>query len=140
MCHPSLCCLAASVPSRLEVEGTLVLQPPPIPRYTANLLAIVVWRRVRKGRGGRVDSVSLDAAKETGIFLCGCQSSHPHVHPRTKQPTAVNSASTPRYARLKTWLPKMGPTSHPTAIMPNVLSPINMNGSRPPSCTDSVAS
>jgi hypothetical protein len=89
-----LCCLAASVPSRLQVEGTLVLQPPPVSCYTADLLAVVVRRRVRKGRGGRVNSVSLDAAEEARVFLHGCQSSHSLAHVHAEQLTAVNSAST----------------------------------------------
>jgi hypothetical protein len=140
-----LCRLAcSSVPAGLEVEGTLVLQPPPVPGHAANLLAIVIRGRICKGGSSRVNPVALDAVEEARIFLSKRQYSFAM---KLQCPvswaarlTAVNSASTPRYARLKTWLPNMGPISHPTAIMPNVLNPISMNGSRPPSWADSVAS
>jgi hypothetical protein len=54
--------------------------------------------------------------------------------------TAVNSFSTPRYARLNTWFPNTGPISQPAASMPSVLKPISIMGSKPPSCSDSAAS
>jgi hypothetical protein len=140
-----LCRLAcSSVPASLKVESTLVLQPPSVPGHAANLLAVVVRGRVCKGRRSRVNSVALDAVKETRVFLSRCQYSFvtklQRPISRAARLTAVNSASTPRYAKLKTWLPKMGPINHPTAIMPNVLNPISMNGSRPPSWAESVAS
>ena len=56
--------LGCAVPSRLEVEGTLVLQPPPVTGDAADLLAVVVWRGVREGGDGGVDAVALDAAEE----------------------------------------------------------------------------
>lgn len=59
---------------------------------------------------------------------------------RKRQLTLVNSVITPRYARLNTWFPKIGPISHPAASMPKVLSPISIIGSKPPSCSDSTAS
>jgi hypothetical protein len=61
--------LGCAVPSRLEVEGTLVLQPPPVSSNATNLLAVVIrWRVGQRGRG-RIDAVALDAVEEGGIFL-----------------------------------------------------------------------
>jgi hypothetical protein len=134
-------CLDATtlVPSRLEVEGALVLQPPPVAGDASNLLAVVIRGRVRKRRSSRVHAVALDAVEEGGIFLL--------VHQYTgvisltnAQLTLPNSAITPRYARLKTWLPKMGPMSQPTANMPTVLIPMSITGSKPPSCADKTES
>lgn len=62
--------LGCAVPSRLEVEGTLVLQPPPVSSNATNLLAVVIrWRVGQRGRG-RIDAVALDAVEEGGIFPC----------------------------------------------------------------------
>jgi len=61
--------LSPLVPSCLEVEGALVLQPPPVTCDTADLLAVVVWRRVCEGGDRRVDAVALDAVEEGGVFL-----------------------------------------------------------------------
>jgi hypothetical protein len=57
------------VSSRLEVEGALVLQPPPVASHATNLLAVVIRGRVRKRRSSGVDAVALDAVEEGGIFL-----------------------------------------------------------------------
>ena len=56
--------LGRPVPARLEVEGTLVLQPPPVSSHATNLLAVVVRWGVRERRGSRVDAVTLDAVEE----------------------------------------------------------------------------
>jgi len=61
--------LTALVAARLQVEGALVLQPPPVAGDAADLLAVVVGRGVREGGDGGVDAVALDAAEEGGIFL-----------------------------------------------------------------------
>jgi len=65
--------LSASVPAGLEVESSLVLEPPPVASDAANLLAIVVWRRVRERGCGGVNSVALDAVEEARVFLFTCQ-------------------------------------------------------------------
>ena len=44
--HMPLQRLGALVPARFEIEGALVLQPPPVPRHTTNLLAIVIRGRI----------------------------------------------------------------------------------------------
>lgn len=56
--------LSALVAARLQVEGALVLQPPPVTGDAADLLTVVVWRGVREGGDGGVDAVALDAAEE----------------------------------------------------------------------------
>lgn len=65
-----LCCPASSVPAGLEVESALVLQPPTVSGHTTDLLAVVVWWWVGKGRGCGVDSVALDAVEEAGVLRC----------------------------------------------------------------------
>jgi len=56
-------------PVLLAVEGTLVLQPPPVSSNATNLLAVVIrWWVGQRGRG-RIDAVALDAVEEGGIFL-----------------------------------------------------------------------
>ena len=61
--------LTALVAARLQVEGALVLQPPPVSSNATNLLAVVIrWRVGQRGRG-RIDAVALDAVEEGGIFL-----------------------------------------------------------------------
>lgn len=64
--------LAPLVPSCLEVEGALVLQPPPVARDTADFLAVIVWRGICEGGDRRVDAVALDAVEEGGVFLFPC--------------------------------------------------------------------
>lgn len=56
--------LGRPVSACLEVEGTLVLQPPSVSSNTTNLLAVVVRWGVRERRGSRVDAVTLDAVEE----------------------------------------------------------------------------
>lgn len=63
--------LSALVAACLEVEGALVLQPSSVACYAADLLAVVVWRRVGERGDGGVDAVALDAVEEGRVFLCG---------------------------------------------------------------------
>ena len=133
--------LSTLVSAGLQVEGALVLQPPPVASDAADFLAVVIWRRVRKRGNRRIDAVALDAVEEGRIFLYNYrQRSIPLPAPLTNPRTRVNSVRTPLYARLNTWLPKMGPISQPAASMPSVLSPISIMGSKPPSCSDRTAS
>lgn len=55
--------------ARLQVEGALVLQPPPVARDATDLLAVVVGRGVGEGGDRGVDAVALDAVEEAGVFL-----------------------------------------------------------------------
>ena len=61
--------LGCAVPSRLEVEGTLVLQPLAITLHTADLLSVVVWDGIGYGTGRGVDTVTLNALVERAFFL-----------------------------------------------------------------------
>ena len=55
--------------SPLEIKRTLILQPPPVIRHTANLLPVVIRNRVRHGRGRRINAVLLDAVVKLTLFL-----------------------------------------------------------------------
>ena len=70
--------LSTLVPACLQVEGTLILQPPPVAGHAANLLTVVVWRRICERGDGRINTVTLDAVKEGRVFLCSCQLQNPH--------------------------------------------------------------
>lgn len=67
--HMPLQRLGALVPARFEIEGALVLQPPPISSHTANLLAIVIRGRIGQRRCGRIDTVAFDAVEKGRVFL-----------------------------------------------------------------------
>ncbi len=62
------------------------------------------------------------------------------LHHLANSLTSVKSFRTPLYAKLNTWLPKIGPISHPAANIPSVLNPISIIGSKPPSCSDNTES
>jgi hypothetical protein len=56
-------------PSSLPVERSLILQPPSIAFYAANLLAIVVGHRIISTRPPRVDPMFLDSLKKGPLLL-----------------------------------------------------------------------
>lgn len=64
--------LGRLIPPRLEIERTLVLQPPPIPRYTPNLLTIVIRGRVCQRRRRGIDTMFLDSVEKGRVFLFPC--------------------------------------------------------------------
>ena len=51
------------------VEGSLILQPIPVPLHAANLLAVVVWHRIRGRASGRINPVLLYPPVEIHFFL-----------------------------------------------------------------------
>lgn len=58
----------------LQIERSLILQPPSVILYAANLLAVVVWDGVLRARGGGICPVALHAGVERLLFLhTSCQ-------------------------------------------------------------------
>jgi len=67
--------------SSLEVECTLVLEPPPVASHASNLFAVVIWNWVLHRGNGGVDTKLLDASVEFFFFhsYLGSQSLVVHI-------------------------------------------------------------